>query len=71
MLRYDPYASMARAEMQDRWQWAARARLRRSAQGQHMPDEPIPGTTPHPGGWLWRLVRLVRGTAPAALEAGD
>lgn len=68
MLRYDPYAPIAMAEMRDRWQWAAQARLRRSAQGQRTPTASNPGAIASPGGWLWCLVAIVRGTAPATMR---
>jgi hypothetical protein len=60
MLRHDPFAPMARAEMEDRWQEAARTRLRRAAQAQRTPDELGPATAPHPADRLWRLIRPVQ-----------
>lgn len=62
MLKHDPFAPIIRAEMADRWERAAHARLRRSARQRHTP------TGPGTAGPLWRLFRLVRGTAPATME---
>ncbi|HVA92354.1 MAG TPA: hypothetical protein VNL71_21215 [Chloroflexota bacterium] len=62
MLKYDPFAPMIRAEMADRWERAAQARLRRSVREGRTP------TRRGPVGPLWRLLLLVKGTAPATME---
>ncbi len=68
MLRYDPFAPLARHEMENRWHGAAQARLRRAAQTQRTPTGQAPTTPPHPANRLWRFIRLVRGITWAPRE---
>ena len=58
MLKHDPFAPMARAEMADRWERAAHARLRRSRREEGALASP--GTASP----LRRLTSLIRGSAP-------
>ena len=62
MLKHDPFAPLARAEMADRWERAAHARLRRSARQGRTRTNADPQQL---ASRLWRLVCVIRGNAPA------
>lgn len=68
MLRHDPFAPMARAEMADRWQGAERARLCRAAQKQRTAGGEQQVTTPPACGWLGQVVRLWARGVPASRD---
>ena len=61
MLKHDPWATVARVEMEERAERAARARLRREAREERAASSPSGSVIPH---MLWPLIRLAGRAAP-------
>jgi hypothetical protein len=71
MLKHDPFAPLVRAEMADRWERAARARLRRSVRQGRTTTGLYPAPTPGPFGLLWRFVCRLRVSTPTTRTSLD